>query len=94
MSELVKVELELDKDVKELIDFMGEVAEYAMAKKPLEEWAALLPKVMPAIDGVQNVGPGMSGQYRDEAAGYLVHVLMDKLLPVKEVEVAPVQPEA
>ena len=82
--ELVKYEMELEKNGKEVVDFLDAVLEKVLAKKGLADFADLLDEAYKAVDGINEVKEGLSSQYRDELAGYLVHKVLGRLLPVKE----------
>lgn len=81
--ETVKYEMEVPKEAKEVIDLADAVIEKIMAKSDVSDYLTLIGELSSAIDGIEGVVDEMKGQYRDEAAGYLVHKLLGRLLPVK-----------
>ena len=84
--EIVKVELEMHKDAKEVVDLLDGILEKVMAKAELSSYTELLDEFMAAVDGIQNVGEAVKSQYRDELVGYLVHKVMGRLLPIQKDE--------
>ena len=91
--DMMKIEMDVPRDFVEIVVLVDGVIEKAMAKAPAAEYVTLIGKLSSAIDGAQNVGPAVSGQYRDECAAYLVKTLMERLAPGKapEVEAAPAE---
>lgn len=83
--ETVKYEMEVPKELKDVVDLVDGILEKVMAKAPMAEYATLLGDLMKAVDGVEGIAEEMKSQYRDEAAGYLVHKLLGRLMPVSEV---------
>lgn len=81
--ELVNYEMKVPKELKEVVDLLDGVLGHVMAKKGLAEYSELLDELMAAVDGVAGVADEVKSEYRDEAAGYLVHKLLGTLLPVK-----------
>lgn len=82
--DVVRVEMDVPKEGKEVVDFLGAVLDKVMSKAELAEYATLLSDVLPAVDGVGKIGDELKSSGRDELAGYLVKVVMEKLLPVEE----------
>ena len=86
--DVVKVELDVPKDAKEVVDALAAIAEHFKAGKSIAEAAALFPVVMAAVDGSQNVMGGLSPGHRDDLAAYLVKKIFGVLespapVPVK-----------
>lgn len=81
--EVVKYEMSVPKEIKEVVDLLDGVAQKLMAKAPVSEYADLLGSLMSAVEGIGAVSEEIKSEYRDEAAGYLVHKLLGTLLPVK-----------
>ena len=77
--------------LKEIVDAIFKVWDL-VERKAWGEISVVAPSLMAAIDGYAKVKEEIASEYRDEAAGYLLHKLMEKLAPVKK-EVAP-QPQA
>ena len=71
--ELVKVELGVPKEGKEIIDAAFGIVSHFVNGGKLEGAAAFLPAVMAAVDGYQKVGEEIASDAKDELAGYLVH---------------------
>lgn len=80
---VVKYEMSLDKDSKEVVDLVDAILEKVMKKAPIAEYMDLMDELVAAVEGVQNIPSGVVGEYRDELAGYLVHKVMGRLLPMK-----------
>jgi len=73
--------MKVPKEMKEIIDLMDSILEKVMSKAPMAEYSTLIGEAMLAADGVTGVIEEAKSQYRDEAAGYMVHKLMGRLLP-------------
>ena len=86
--DLVKVEIEVPKEAKEVVDALAGVAEHFLSGKGLDEAAALLPSLLAAVEGVQDVLPALKSEYKDELAAYLVKRVW-QALEVKREEVPP-----
>ena len=84
--ESVKYEMEVPKEGKEVIDLLDAILEKVLAKAPMAEYAVLFGQASVAVDGIGNIGEEMKSNGRDELAGYMVHKLMGRLLPVKAVQ--------
>lgn len=87
--ELVKYEMEVPKEAKEVVDLIDQILEKVLAKAPMAEYAVLFGQASVAVDGISEVGDEMKSNNRDELAGYMVHKLMGRLLPVKKEEKKP-----
>lgn len=87
--ESVKYELELPKEGKEVVDLLDSILEKVLNKAPMAEYAALFGQASVAVDGISSVGEEMKSHLRDELAGYMVHKLMGRLLPIKAVQEEP-----
>ena len=90
--ETVNYTLVVPKETKEVIDALAAVYEYIKAKKPLSEIGDLFSILSAAVAGVDQLGDEMKSEYRDEAAGYLVHQLLGRMMPVKKEIPAPEAP--
>ena len=88
--ELVKIELEVPKESKEVIDLLEAVGAKIKAKAPLAEYAELLDELYVAIEGAQKLGAEVSSAQRSDAAALLVKKLLDLALPVVEAPALPV----
>ena len=84
----VNYTLVVPKETKEVIDALAAVYEYIKSKKPLSQIGDLFSVLSAAVAGVDQLGEEMKSQYRDEAAGYLVHQLLGRMMPVKQEEIA------
>lgn len=83
MIEKVKVELEIPKESKEVVDLIDAVLEKVMAKAPIAEFSVLIGDLMKAVEGVGQIDDEMKSDGRDEVAGYLVHKVLGRLMPAK-----------
>lgn len=83
--------MKVPKELKEVVDLLNGILENVMAKKSIQEYTNLIDELMVAVDGIGGVSEEMKSQFRDEAAGYLLHKLMGTLLPPAPV-VAPPAP--
>ncbi len=81
--ETIKYEMDVPKELKDIVDLLDGILEKVMAKAEMAEYTQLLGDLMTAIDGIEGVGEEIKSQYRDEAVGYLVHKLMGRLLPAE-----------
>lgn len=82
--EIEKVSMDVPKDFKEVVDLVDSIIEKVQKKTDFSEYMELIGKLTAAASGIQNVGPALKGQYRDECAAYLVKVLMERLAPGDE----------
>lgn len=82
----VKVEMEVPKELKEIVDAMNGILAHFVQKKPIAEIAAQLPAVMTAVEGWDKVAEEVISDGKDEAAAYLVHKIMGTLLPSAPAE--------
>lgn len=82
----VTYEMEVPKEFKEVVDLFSAILGKVRSKADIGEYLSLIKKLTVATDGIGDIGEEMKSQYRDEAAGYLVHKLMGDLLPVKQIE--------
>lgn len=73
--DLIKYEMEVPKESKEIIDALEKIGQHFIDKKSIAEIAALLPAMMTAFDGYEKVKEEVSGSYRDELLGYMMHKL-------------------
>ncbi len=89
MIEVVKYELDVPKELKEVVDLLDAVLAKVLAKESLASYTELFDELVKAGEGIGAVGDEAKSQYRDEAAGYLVHKLLGRLMPVKEAPPAP-----
>ena len=81
--DLVKYELSIPKESKEVVDLVDAILEKVMAKAPIAEFSALIGDLMKAVDGVGSVDDELKSEGRDEIAAYLVHKVMARLVPVE-----------
>lgn len=82
--ETVSYEMQVPKELKEVVDLLDAIVEKIQSGADFQEYTTLLPKLVAAVDGVQHVTQELQGQYRDEAAGYLVHKLLGRLAPIQK----------
>lgn len=77
---LVKVEMEVPKEGKEIVDCVASIIKDLKAKKPIAEVAAgNLTKLFAAVEGFDQLGEELKSANKDELAGYLVQQQMDAL---------------
>lgn len=81
--ETKQVTFEVPKESAEIVDLLGAIIDKIKSKAPLAEYAALLGPLMTAIEGVGDLSEEIKSSQRDELAGYLVKVLLEKLLPAQ-----------
>lgn len=84
----VEVKYMVDGDGKEMVDLLGEIIQYAKDKKEMNDYLALMPKLMSAVDGYQNAINAAKGDGRNELITYASSMLMDKFAPDDEPEVS------
>ena len=76
----VKVELNVPKESKEVVDFLAKVVMDLMAKKSIAEVAAgNLAMLMTAVGDFDALGEEMKSQNKDDLAAYLVKTIMSAL---------------
>lgn len=83
--DLVKVELQVPKEAKEIVDALAAIAEHFLSGHGIAEAAALLPALLSAAQGAQDVIPAIKSEYKDELAAYLVKRILGTL-EVKKVD--------
>jgi len=91
--DLIKVEMEVPKEAKEMVDAVMSLIGHFVDKKPLAEITLLLPVIMVAVDGYDKIAAEMKSENRDELAGYLVQKTLE-LFPPKAEEPVVEQPVA
>jgi hypothetical protein len=79
MMELVKVELNVPKESKEVVDFLALIFDEAKQGLGVDDIAKLLPGLMQAIEGLDKVDDEIKGKNRDDLMGYLVKQIGSKL---------------
>lgn len=77
--ELVKVELNVPKESKEVVDFLALIFDEAKQGLGVDDIAKLLPGLMQAIEGLDKVDDEIKGKNRDDLMGYLVKQIGSKL---------------
>jgi len=82
----VSYNMEVPKELKDVVDLLDAILENVMAGKSASAYANVLDELMEAVNGISGVAEEAKSQFRDEAAGYLVHKLLGRLLPVKPAE--------
>lgn len=87
--ETVDYTMKVPKEIKEIVDLLDSLLEKIMSKAGIASYTTLFGQLMTAIDGIEGVTKEAQSQYRDEAAGYLVHKLLGRLLPVKVGSLLP-----
>lgn len=81
--EVVKYEMDVPKEGKEVVDLLDKILEKVLAKAPLAEYAVLFGDASVAVDGIAGIKDEIKSSNRDELAGYMVHKLMGRLLEPK-----------
>jgi len=77
----VKVEMDVPKESKEVVDLMAALVKDLKAKKSIAEIGTdILPKLLVAVEGITAIGEEVASDGKDEMAGYLVQQLMAELL--------------
>ena len=84
--DLVKYEMDVPKESKEVVDALIGMVEHFMNKKPLEEITLLLPSLMAAFDGYSQVDDEFKSNHRDELVAYLIHKILPVVIPYEEEE--------
>lgn len=84
--ESVKVELNVPKESKEVIDALAAVYDFVKAGKSLSEIAELFDELTLAVMGADKLKEEVKSEDRNAIMSYLVHVLADKVAPVETVE--------
>ena len=80
-----KVELNVPKESKEIVDAVDAILEDILAKKSVAEIAAEnLTGLFEAVSGFDQLDDEFKAQGRDDLAAYLVQKVMNRLLPVQE----------
>lgn len=78
--ELVKYEMMVPKEGKEVVDLLDALIEKLQAKEDLSKFSELMNKVYVALDGISFLSVEAKSKFKDELAGYMVHKLMGRLL--------------
>ena len=77
----VKVEMDVPKESKEVVDLMAALVKDLKAKKSIAEIGTdIFPKLLVAVEGITAIGEEVASDGKDEMAGYLVQQLMAELL--------------
>ncbi len=84
--ETISYTMVVPKELKEVIDFLEEILTKIMKGESITTYMELIDDLYAAIEGVQDIKEEIGSEYRDEAAGYLVHKILGALLPVEEPE--------
>lgn len=72
----VKVEYDVPKEGKEMVDAVHALVKHFLDKKPIAEITLLLPLVMAAVDGYDKIGAEVDSEQRDELAAYLIQKML------------------
>lgn len=80
----VEYSMKVPKEGKEIVDLIDGLLEKAMSGASLSSYAELIDELMVAVSGSTGVVAEGQSPYRDELAGYLVHKVMARLMPVKK----------
>lgn len=82
----VTVTMEVPKESKEIVDATTAILAHFMAGKSLEQAVDLLPGVMAAVGGYNEIGAEVGGDGLDEIVGYAGWKIVEAI-KVKKVEV-------
>jgi len=77
----VSYTMEVPKESKEVVDLIVAVVKKVKAKAPISEYASLIGELSSAVSGVDALPAEAASDGRDELAGYLVHCLLQELVP-------------
>ena len=69
--ETVKVELQVPKESKEVVDFFTEVVKMVKAKAEATQYMALIPKLTDAVSGYEKLSPEMKSTHKDDLVAYI-----------------------
>ena len=86
---MVKYEMQVPKDAKEVIDLIDKILQNIVNKTPMNEWTNIMNELIAAVEGMQHVVGGFESDGRDELAGYLVHKVFGTLMPYKATVAEP-----
>lgn len=81
---LVKYEMDVPKETKELVDLLNEVLLKIMNGEDISTYMNLMDELYLAADGASQIPLEVKSQYSDEIAGYLTHKIMGTLLAKKK----------
>lgn len=87
--QIVKYEMDVPKEFKDVVDLMDGLLEKVMAKEKLTSFIELYDELKEAVDNIGGIKEEAKSQFRDEAVAYLVHKMMSRLMPVKEIVADP-----
>lgn len=76
---LVKHELQVPKETKEVIDFLAAIAEKVIAKAATSEYMQLVDELYKGLEGVEKVGAEVKGNHKGAIVAYLVDQVGKKL---------------
>ncbi len=79
--DVVKVELPVGKEGKEVADLMVELTKKLKSKADLNTYTDLLDELMLAMDGINKLSDEMKSKYRNELGCYLSWQLLEVLVP-------------
>lgn len=79
MVEKVKVELDVPKELKEVIDVAAGLVAHFRNGGDLAGATAMIPMLMAAIDGFEKLDDEMKSDGKDEAAAYMMHKMWEAL---------------
>lgn len=85
--ELVKYELQVPKEFKEVVDFFDKIYSRARDGVQIDDITALLPDMMQAIQGLENVDDEVKSVHGHHAITYLFERLGTRFLPAKREQV-------
>ena len=75
----VKVEMEVPKELKEVVDALDAVLEKVLAKADIAEYLTLVGTLSAAADGVDQLGDELKSEHRHAAVAYLTERISTRL---------------
>jgi hypothetical protein len=92
--ELVKIEMEIEKNYKEISDFAIGLLDSALRGASLDEYMAKLPQLMSAADGYKEAFASLSSSVRNENLAYSLKQIADVVAPDDKPPEAPAEEPA
>jgi hypothetical protein len=86
--QVVPVSMDVPKEGKEVVDAAAAIIEHFVLGKSLADALVLLPNVLKAVEGLNQIGEEVKSKYNDELAGYLVQKMMSAI-KAKSEQLAP-----
>lgn len=77
--EVVKVELNVPKESKEVIDLIAKIFDQAKDGLDVNDISAILPEFMAAVQGIENLDDEIKGQNKGAILAYLMGEIGERL---------------